>query len=209
MKWNNSFFIPLLIVLFLSSCLFNSNEQEHNRVNINESPSFYTETPNSKLVSREYGGGGRDIVNELFKTAKKEDEELEKLVKKIDELDKTRREATRVFDNYNARNRNYWNSVNWHIGMIRDSSEAETMRILFKKLKKDYNTSIEPLQQKIDQLNKKASEMNDQVEKMKLVTSAKMMKKYQADNKPSLGNFDQIIKEYDNIIKETEKYTTY
>ncbi len=62
-------------------------------------------------------------------------------------------------------------------------------------------------EQKLTLINEKTFFLNDQLILMKLLITESMMKNYQINEKPNIKTLENIINEYDMLIKETEEYT--
>jgi len=194
---------------FLFLFIWNVGCQEANQGNQEEISSRVLEENHSKVgLLDSYSGRYQvDIITELYQETLEKNPELKALDERITELEKFKEDSLRKYQKYTQNNTSYWESAYRHISSIEDSILQKSTQEIFQLLDSNYQKSMVAHQQKIETIDQRTLKLNDQMILMKLAVTLSMMKKYQAQEKPSFEPLQNLIEEYDKVIKETQIFT--
>ncbi|AUC20609.1 hypothetical protein BTO15_00095 [Polaribacter sejongensis] len=200
------------VIIFLSIILFyNCSERNNEKVNpeiLNGTPETLEQTE-SKIsyssISKRYGG---NILEELYQEALEKSEKLEILNERIKEISSDSLQTkTNDFIKYRNVNNDYWNAAENYANNINDSIAKTSMIEIIEKLKKKYGKKVAQHETKMREIEVLKSKLNDQIILMKLFVTEPMISNYQINELPEKSKLESIIKDYTELIKQTEEYT--
>ena len=200
------------VILFLSLILFYScserNNEKINSENLNATPETLEQT-DSKIsyssISKRYGG---NILEELYQEALEKSEKLEILNERIKEISSDSLQTkTNDFIKYRNVNNDYWNTAENYANNINDSIAKTSMIEIIEKLKEKYEKKVAEHETKMREIEVLKSKLNDQIILMKLFVTEPMISNYQINGLPEKSKLESIIKDYNELIKQTEEYT--
>lgn len=200
--------MKILIISIMFTILVGCEEKSHykpDKLQAQESPTPEVLSGNSKDIYN-YKRGPSDIVAKLYKEALESQKELEKLNNRIKEIRSTKKDSLASYLNYTRTNKEYWSSVNKYINRIKDSSLRESTQKLFKKKEDQYDNMVLNHEQKLKKLDMLNTSLADHTNLLKLNVSLKMMQNYQNNELPKSKTLDNLIQDYENLIKDIEGF---
>lgn len=200
------------IILFFSLILFYScserkNEKKNNE-NFNSTPETLEQTESRisySSTSKSYRG---NILEKLYQEALEKSKKLELLNERIKEISSDSLQTkTNEFIKYRNVNNDYWNTAENYANNINDSVTKISMIEIIKKLKEKYEKKIAEHETRMREIEVLKSKLNDQIILMKLFVTEPMISNYQKNELPEKSKLESIIKDYNELIKQTEEYT--
>lgn len=200
------------IILFFSLILFYScserkNEKKNNE-NFNSTPETLEQTESRisySSTSKSYRG---NILEKLYQEALEKSKKLELLNERIKEISSDSLQTkTNEFIKYRNLNNDYWNTAENYANNINDSVTKISMIEIIKKLKEKYEKKIAEHETRMREIEVLKSKLNDQIILMKLFVTEPMISNYQKNELPEKSKLESIIKDYNELIKQTEEYT--
>ena len=199
----------IIIVAFILSC----NDAHKDQINadsqqevINETPQVLDENADYKLGSISKRSDS-DIILKLYNEAVEKNSKLSQLNDAIKEMPQIKNDSLDKYSKFSQTNNNYWLTANRYINQLQDSILKESSLEIFKALEAKYEAKMSDYEQKLTTINEKTTSLNDQLILMKLFITEPMIKNYEINEKPSIKTLENIINEYDKLLKETEEYT--
>jgi hypothetical protein len=193
-------------VLFLSSCYQKPKKLDDDN--------FKTITPQaldnrgeSDIVSSYSKRSGNDLVQELFEEACTNDEKLGQLVKKIIGIEEIRRDSLLVYQRYLQNNSQYFGQAANYIAQINDTALKVQVQDLIRTLEAKQNARIGQHKLIADNIDNKASVLNDQLLVLKLVVTMPMIENYQRNKLPDIKSLRYVNAQYDSLIGLVKKQT--
>ncbi len=182
--------------------------QNENEGNLLETPETLENDKNVFSISKYSSRYNSNIIEKLYEEALDKNEHLKNLHKKInliknDSLDL----KAKPYKNYSKTNNNYFENAYNYSSNIKDSITKKLMIDVFKRLESNYRKSVSKHENKMIELDKKASILNDQLILMKLVLTEPMMSNYQRNELPEIKTLESMINDYNKLIRETKEYT--
>lgn len=200
------------VIFFLSLILlYNCSERNNEKINsenLNATPETLEQT-DSKIsyssISKRYGG---NILEELYQEALEKSKKLEILNERIKEITSDSLQTkTNDFIKYRNVNNDYWNTAENYANNINDSIAKKSIIEIIEKLKEKYEKKIAKHETKMSEIEVLKSKLNDQIILMKLFVTEPMISNYQINELPEKSKLESIIKDYNELIEQTEKYT--
>ncbi len=186
----------LLISCIIISCNNKTSKQD------NPIPDAFNEDSKFSYSSR----WSSDVIQQLFDEALDENEKLNDLNERILRIEKQKDDSLKMINQYINNNSVYWNSVKNYYSNLTDTVLIMQTKTLFDSLENEYNVRMSGTFNNLDKLRKSTNDLNDQHILLKLNTVKSIMIDYQNKTKPSILVIDQLTKDYDQLIKETEMW---
>ncbi len=188
-------FISTILVLTFASC-DNTRTQDKPK---QETPKALEDKSSSyELVSKR---GYDDLVESLYNELVTKDIDLKKLEDKIDELNKSKNDTTKLFDKYNGKNQSYFSSADRHVVDIKDSLLRDKMRIIVTNQLSKYNSRIGKHNELLKIIDAKKMTISDLHNVLKIVRTLPLIDKYQKDNLTDTKSFEGYIKQQEKVIQ--------
>ncbi|PIF59551.1 hypothetical protein [Flavobacterium sp. 2] len=183
-------------LILLVSC----RENETNRTS-NEEPKAFQE----KSIDIGRFRKGHDLVEDLYQELVDKSPELKSLEKELSELNP--RDTTNIFYNYNQKSDDYYNSAESHITGIRDSIMKQKIINLIKRSNDKYISQKADLENLMDTINKKQTEINNYHRALKIILTIPLIEQYQKQHLPDKSSFKKLIEKEDQLLQKTKKNT--
>lgn len=205
----NYLFTIVLILSLSISC----NQIPNNQDSTDSPEVLQNQTPEVLNDKTDYGLSSvsrkkkYDIISKLYKEAIEKNAKLNQLNEEINGIYKFKKDSLEVYKKYDNTNDSYWMSAQNYIRSIKDSILRESTKETFDLLEMNYRSRMIAYEQKLETINEKAISLNDQLVLMKLFVTAPMIRNYQVNEIPNIQTLENIIKEYDKLIKESDEFT--
>jgi len=138
--------------------------------------------------------GGSNLVESLYEELVSQDTALKRLEDQINELNKSQRDSTESFSNFNQKIKSYYRIANSDATEIKDSVLSEKIRLLVVGSLAKYNTQVSKHNELLKTIGAKESAIADLHKAVKIVTTLAVIEKYQKGNMPDtkqLRGYDQ------------------
>ena len=196
----------ILSVLIFSNCEKKEHSEKTPEEILTQTPEVLEENAsNYKLSSKRYNA---DVISKLYVEALEKNEDLKLLDEKIRNINSDSLNThTKPFLEYSSVNNDYWTMANQYVDYLNDSILKQETIDVFKSLEDNYKESIKKHEDKLTEIRKHTSLLNDKLVLMKLMVSQSMMKNYQMNEKPDIAELETLLVQYEKLLKETEKFT--
>ena len=199
-KIRNSLLHAFLLTL-LVAC--GNKSSDNNATPIPETPKALQE---DKIDIKSYSRSN-DLVDELYQELVDKTPALKQLEDEIDAINPKPGELSAKFNTYESKSNSYYSSANYKAMAITDSLLRTQIVSLLSASSKSYSAKTSVLSSLIDQFSKNSSKLNDHHSVLKIVLTLPIIEKYQNENKPDKKEFKALIKEQENLIKQTDSLT--
>lgn len=153
------------------------------------------------------GGGYKDLVDELYDQAVKQNDNLQSIEDGIDKFYKKRSDAMEKYNGFTSYNNRYYSDARAKVNSISDSAAKRKANDLISRSEAAYYASLTEWQTIIASLNKKEKEMNDLHTLLKIVITEPVIKKYQDGNMPDNNKLKEAANDLQNIINRIREIT--
>ncbi|OXA76031.1 hypothetical protein SAMN05444397_101484 [Flavobacterium aquidurense] len=188
--------IAILSLILLISCRENETSRRSN-----EEPKAFEET--SIEIGRFRKGG--DLVDDLYQELVDKSPELKALENELSEINP--RDTTNLFYTYDQKSDDYYNSVESHISGIRDSVMKQKMINLIKKSQDKYVTQKADIENLVNTINKKRSEITNYHTALKIILTIPLIEQYQKQHLPNKSPFEKVIEKENQLLEKTKNIT--
>ncbi|QOG01652.1 hypothetical protein [Flavobacterium sp. MDT1-60] len=188
--------IAFLSLILLVSCQKNETIQKKN-----EDPKAFEE----KTFDIGRPGKGNDLVENLYQELVDKSPELTALENELNEV--KARDTTDIFYNYDQKSDDYYNSAESHISGIRDSIMKQKMINLIKKSQDKYFTQKVDLENLVNTINKKRSEITNYHTALKIILTIPLIEQYQKQHLPNKSPFEKLIEKENQLLEKTKRIT--
>jgi hypothetical protein len=144
-----------------------------------------------------------DIINKLFDEACEKDKALKALTVEIKFINN---DTLKEYLKYSSTNLEYWKTSQDYIARINDSLLKATTGAAFEKMACDYEYRVLEYSNLEQTIYQRASNLEDQLILMQLMVTKPMMSNYEVNEKPPIKVLEDLIKNYDDLIEQTEVY---
>lgn len=135
-------------------------------------------------IRKDYSGGGRDLVDELYEQAVKQNNSLESIEDDIEKFYKNRNEAIEKYNSYIAYNNRYYTDAKSKAATINNAATKQRANDIISKSEAKYKFKITDWQNTIAALNANERELNDLHALLKILITEPMIEKYQTSGLP-------------------------
>ena len=153
---------------------------------------------------KSYRGG--NIINQLFKEAIEKNTALRDLVSQIEEIKNSKSDSTNTTKTFLGNNENYYKEVDKYLNNLEDTILQKRVRSIFEQSENTFNTNVRNQRKGLKLILEKSKTLEQQFSLMKLYIADAMMKNYQKENLPDTKPLEDLIENYDILIKETKTY---
>lgn len=146
------------------------------------------------------GGGYKDIVDELYDQAVKQNDNLQSIEDGIDKFYKKKADAMEKYNSFTSYNSRYYSDARAKAASISDSVSKRKANEIISRSETAYYSSLTEWQTTIASLNKNEKELNDLRTLLKISVTEPMIKKYQEGNMPDNSKLKEANNDLQNII---------
>jgi hypothetical protein len=195
----------LIILLLAYPILFSSCRSEAKKQKERSAASKALQEERVSEYSLKKGRIAEDIIESLYNELKDKTPVLQELENRIDAIKEQKDDSVDLFEKFDYKNTNYYNTADRYIGSIHDSLLKQKMKMLIGKSLGEYNNRVLPHAQWISLLENKDISLNDLYTVLKLSKTISIMENYQKTNLPPAKSLQAVGNEYDRIIQQTDK----
>lgn len=154
-----------------------------------------------------YDGGYKDMVDELYSLAVKQNENLETIEEDIERFYKKKLEALEKYNSYTAYNNRYYADAHTNAAGIADTATRQKAYALITKGENRYKAKTAGWQATIASLNKNEKELKDLHTLLKIVVTEPAMEKYQNNNLPESSKANEANGDLQQLIQKIKAIT--
>jgi len=188
----------LFALTFLVSC--DIGQTEKNKTAEQETPQALQE---DNIVIKSYSRTG-DLIEVLYQELVDKNPELKALEEDLDVFRPKSQGITDKFNQYNYKSNTYYSAANNKASEISDSLLKTKIISLLTKSNDKYSTKTAELNSLLKQISKNKATLNDHHTVLKIVLTLPLIEKYQNDHKPNKVEFNDMIKQQEKLILQTD-----
>lgn len=145
--------------------------------------------------------GYNDLVESLYRELLDKDTGLKKLEDKIDDLNKSKNDTTKLFAKFNEKNQSYFSSADKHILLIKDSLLRDRIKNLIGAQLTKYNSGIARHNELLRIIESGQATISDLHIVLKIIKTLPLIDKYQKDNQPGTKSLEGYIEKQNEAIQ--------
>lgn len=191
--------VPFCFLLLLSC----ANRKDSNSPDQTHVPEALQENKESKSIEYRKRRPG-DLLEELYEEKVKSIPALQQIESMIDKLKEDHNDSLEIYNDFNSKNLEYYNSAKRHLNSVKDSLLEKEIKIVIERSISEYDNKMTRLNNLVAILEKKPQSVGDRHTILKILTSLEMMKEYQLRNMPLSKPVEAIIKNYDRLIQKMD-----
>lgn len=152
-------------------------------------------------------GGYKDLVDEFYGQAVKQNSNLESIEDGITAFYKKREDALEKYNSFTSYNSRYYADARSHINTIPDAATKQRAADLVNKSEAAYLAKLSNWQTSITSLNSKERELKSLHELLKLVIATPVMENYQQNNLPDNSKLNETNGDLQQLIEKIKAIT--
>jgi len=189
-----------LCLLIVISC---TSRKENKTVPQADVPKALQDNKENKLTSYSKRGS-EDLVEKLYDEKVKSTPALQEIEILTDKLNDAGDDSLETYNDFKAKNQQYYNSASSHLNSIKDSLLKKEIQWVIERNTLAYNNKISGLNDLVTNLNGKSGSADDHHSALMILISLGMMKEYQEKNMPSPIPIESVINNYSNLIQKMD-----
>ena len=193
-----NFMRTIFILTLLLSC--DNKRMDNNATTKQETPEALQD---DKLEIKSYSRSS-DLTEELYQELVDKTPALKKLEDDLDAFGPKPIELTDKFNKYDSKSNSYYSSANNKATAISDSLLRMKILALITTSSNQYSAKTAELNSLLKQISKNGSTLNDHHSVLKIALTLPIIEKYQDDNKLDKKEFENLIKQQENLIEKTD-----
>ena len=159
-------------------------------------------------ISKEYSGGGyKDLVEELYDQAVKQNDNLKSIEDGIDKFEKKKEEALAKYNSFTSYNYRYYNDAKAKATTITDATTKQKAIDIISKSEIRYNNKLTEWKLAIAALNTRETELNDLHALLKITITEQMIDKYQTTELPDNSKLKEATNDLPGLIQKIKAIT--
>ena len=158
-------------------------------------------------IRKDYNGGGRDLVDELYEQAVKQNDNLESIEDGIGKFYKKREEAIEKYNSFTFYNNRYYTDAKSKAATIADAATKQRAYDLISKSEAGYKAKTADWQNTIAALNANEKELTDLHSLLKIMTTETMIEKYQNTELPNNAKLKEANGDLLKVIEKIKAIT--
>ena len=191
-----------ICLLVLISC---TSRKENKTTPQADVPKALQDKKESSLISiSKRSSYDRDLVEELYKEKVRSTPVLQEIESLIDKLNDAEDDSSEIYNDFKAKNQQYYSSASSHLNSIKDSLLKKEIQAVIEKNTLAYNNKISGLNDLVTNLNGKSGSADDRHTILMILISLGMMKEYQEKNMPSPKPIESVINDYNRLIQKMD-----
>lgn len=157
-------------------------------------------------VEKRYGGG-KDIVEELYDHAVKQDDNLQDIEEGIEKFYKKKDEALEKYNSYTNYNNRYYAEAKSNAAGISDAATKQRTLDLVSKSEASYYSKMTNWQNQTASLNTQEKELRDLHVLLQVMISIQSMEKYQQSAFPDNSKLKETNADLKQVIEKIKAIT--
>lgn len=195
-----------IVILAMSMTIFSCREKQNTTLPVaNDLPEAFKE---DKVNLKNYSRSAGNIVQELYAELAEQDPALKQLEEDFNTYSSHPGDLNQLFENYNEKSLNYYASAHNTTDMISDSSLRKKMADVISLSNERYLKKITHTNDLLKHLSENNLSLNDHHTVLKIALTLPLIEKYQSGNALKDKLFKDLIKEQENLLKQTDKQIT-
>ncbi|HEY5772879.1 MAG TPA: hypothetical protein VIS75_09625 [Chitinophagaceae bacterium] len=191
-----------ICLLVLISC---SSRKETKTTPQADVPKALQDNKESNLISiSKRKSYDRDLVEELYKEKMRSTPALQEIETLIDRLNDAENDSLEIYNDFKAKNQQYYSSASSHLNLINDSLLKKEIQSVIERNTLAYNNKISGLNELVTNLNGRSGSADDRHTILMILISLGMMKEYQEKNMPSSKPIESVINDYNRLIQKMD-----
>lgn len=160
-------------------------------------------------IKKEYSrsGGGRDLVEELYDQAVKQNDALESIEVSIEKIYKNRNEAIEKYNSFTSYNNRYYTDAKAKASTITDTATKQRAYDLISKSEAAYKTKITNWENSISALNANEKELTNLHALLEIMIANTMIEKYQSTGLPDNTKLKEVNSDLLKVIEKIKAIT--
>ena len=189
-------------LLTLISCTSRNENNAPAQVDV---PKALQDNKESSLVSiSKRSSYDHDLVEELYKEKVRSTPALQEIETLIDQLNDAENDSLEIYNDFKAKNQQYYSSASSHLNSIKDSLLKKEIQSVIGRNTLVYDNKISGLNDLVTNLNGKSGSVDDRHSALMILISLGMMKEYQEKNIPSTKPIESVINNYSDLIQKMD-----
>lgn len=191
-----------ICLLVLISC---SSRKENKTTPQADVPKALQDNKESSLISvSKRSSYDRDLVEELYKEKMRSTPALQEIETLIDKLNDAEDDSLEIYNDFKAKNQQYYSSASSHWNSIKDSLLKKEIQSVIERNTLAYNNKISGLNDLVTNLKGKSGSVDDRHTILMILISLGMMKEYQEKNMPSPKPLESVISSYNILLQKMD-----
>jgi len=191
-----------ICLLVLISC---SSRKETKTTPQADVPKALQDNKESNLISiSKRKSYDRDLVEELYKEKMRSTPALQEIETLIDQLNDAGNDSLEIYNDFKAKNQQYYSSASSHLILIKDSLLKKELQAVIERNTLAYINNIVGLDDLVTNLNGKSGSADDRHTILMILISLGMMKEYQEKSMPSPKPIESVINNYKDLIQKMD-----
>lgn len=153
------------------------------------------------------GGGFKDIVDELYDQAVKQNNNLQSIEDGIEKFYRKKNDALEKYNSFTNYNSRYYSDARAKAGNISDTAARKKAFDIINRSETTYRTTLSGWQNNIAVMNAQEKELNDLHTLLKIMISEPAIKKYQDGNFPDDSKLKEAGNDLQSIIRRIREIT--
>lgn len=152
-------------------------------------------------------GGYKDLVDEFYEQAVKQNSNLKSIEEGITAFYKKREDALEKYNSFTSYNSRYYADARSHTNNIPDAATKQRAAELISKSEAAYLAKLSNWQTSITSLNNKERELKSLHELLKLVITTPVLENYQQNNLPDNSKLNEATGDLQQLIDKIKAIT--
>ncbi len=157
--------------------------------------------------TKERSDGGRDLVEELYDQAVKQNNNLESIEEDISKFYKKKNDALEKYNSYTYYNSRYYSDARAKTQQIADATIKQRATDQLNQSEAAYNARIAAWQKTIADMNARERELGDLHILLKIATTRPMIEKYQSNELPDNGKAREANDDLLKLVQRIKEIT--
>jgi hypothetical protein len=191
-----------LVILIIISCI--SCKENKTTPQADVPKALQDNNENSPAVFSKRGYDEHDLVEELYEEKVKSTPSLQAIEKMIDKLNDSQKDSLETFNDFKAKNQQYYGFAKRHLNPIKDSLLKKEIENIIERSTLTYNNKISGFENLTTVLNNKSGSADDRHSALMILISLGMMKEYQEKNMPSSKPIESVISNYNILLQKMD-----
>jgi hypothetical protein len=152
-------------------------------------------------------GGYKDLVEQLYFQAVKQNENLKSIEESIEDFQRNKDEAIEKYNNFSSYNNRYYSDAKTNAAEISDGNIRQRTLDIINKSESAYNTRLTEWKNIIATMKEKEKELRDLHVQLMILTSIPSIEKYQSSSFPDPSRTKEANADLQQVINKIKAIT--